>query len=392
MKNRILSIIVGILLGIALTVGGVFAISVGTKNARAVVKYGNITLDEETVHYFSAYYKMLYLRELSMAGVDASDTEEFWSSVNKNGESYADDFKVSLREYIASIAVAANTYLDYSSYTPEDKLSVTMTCEQILQYRAEGDVSIFNTEAKKYGFNYNDFQNAAALLYKSRYAKSAMLGADGSAIANLHEECDRYLDTYSHVALIFIRDKTIPLSDSDGNYLYDEQGDIVLRDMTDEEITERLELIGDIRTEIASGDMTKDEFFAYLEKSDGDPEMRESGYYFHESAEETEKYHRIFPDLVDASLEMDIGECKELSYLTGVCFIYKYENDRGAYDDEESPFFSDFYPDAADYFYNSRIAELSADVTFKDSYDRIDALAIPVLREFYIREFITEKQ
>ena len=62
-KNRFLSIFIGVFLAVVLVLGGVLGIVVGVKNARAVVKYSNVTLDEETVNYLVAYYKMLYLNE-----------------------------------------------------------------------------------------------------------------------------------------------------------------------------------------------------------------------------------------------------------------------------------------------------------------------------------------
>ncbi|MBP3401495.1 MAG: hypothetical protein J6K85_00380 [Clostridia bacterium] len=170
-KNRYLSIIVGIFLAIVLGLGGVFAVSLGIKNARAVVKYEKITIDEETLNYLCAYYKAMYIDELKAENIDASDTQQFWSDNTQYGITYGEHFRAQFRMYVASLAAAANHYSNHSLYTPDDKLTVTVTCDNVLTNEAQGDVSIFNSIGKKYGFNYNDFQNAAALIYKAQRAE-----------------------------------------------------------------------------------------------------------------------------------------------------------------------------------------------------------------------------
>ena len=387
MKNRFLSIFVGVFLAIVLVFGGILSISVAVKSARSVVKYEKVSVDEECVHYLAAYYKLLYLKELNTAGINARDTEEFWASASADGQSYGELFEQSLRNYIASVVAAANVYLTYSSYTPEDKLSVSMTTEEILKYKADGDVSVFNSSAKKYGFSYNDFQNAAALLYKAQRAETILFGQDGETLPNFPEECEKYLATYSHVSLLFVRDERVFETDADGNYVYDEQGNVALRDMTAAEKAERLALIDELRAKISSGVMTAELFDSYLDRSNGDPEMYDKGYYFHQDSAVTEEFAREFPAVVARSLEMAEGEVAEVDCSVGVCFIYKLPVSEDAYSDEQNVFFADFYRNAAPYLYAEILAELASEVSFKDSYYEIDTVAIPVIEEFYIREF-----
>lgn len=384
MKNRFLTTFVGIFLAIVLVLSGVLVISLGVKNANAVVKYGNVTLDEGTVNYLISYYKLLYLEELNMSGIEAYDRDSFWASEVEDGKSYGEHFKESVREYIASVVAAADIYLTYATYTPDDKLSVALTCEEILKYKAEGDVSVFNDHAEKHSFDYNDFQNAAALLYKAQRAAIVLYGEDGENLENSPEECEKYFDTYSHVSLLFLRDETLIETDEESN--------VSLRDMTDEERVERISLAEEIRAKITAGTMTPEEFENYLEKSDGDPVANEKEYYFHESADATSKFAVEFPTIVDASLKMNIGEYIEVDTSAGICFIYKCENTEGAYAYEDNPFFSDFYSDAALYLYSEVLSELAGEVNFKDAYGDIDALSIPMIEEFYIREFKSAKK
>jgi hypothetical protein len=148
MKNRFLTIFISIFLAVVLIFGIVLGVVVGVKNARAVVRYGNVTIDEQTANYLISYYKMLYLKELNLSGIKASDRESFWDSAADDGKSYGEHFEDAAREYIASVAAAADIYLSYATYTPDDKLAVALTCEEILKYKAKGDVSLFNEKCK----------------------------------------------------------------------------------------------------------------------------------------------------------------------------------------------------------------------------------------------------
>ena len=55
--------------------------------------------------------------------------------------------------------------------------------------------------------------------------------------------------------------------------------------------------------------------------------------------------------------------------------------------DSDNVFFSDFYSDASNYLYTDIIETLSDYVKFSDSYSEIDLLSIPVIKDFYIREW-----
>ena len=203
MNSRYLSIIVGVTLAIVFTISGALSISVAVKNARAVVKYDKITVDEETVHYLAAYYKVMYFEELANDGVEATDTQEFWSSESKYGMSYGEHYEASLRSFIAKLVAAANHYANHSTYTPDDKIALTTLCDHVLTSEADGDVSIFNAKAKKYGFHYNDFQNAAALIYKAKRAEECYIKDSSIDIELLMREVD-FKSGYSDINTIAI--------------------------------------------------------------------------------------------------------------------------------------------------------------------------------------------
>jgi hypothetical protein len=181
--------------------------------------------------------------------------------------------------------------------------------------------------------------------------------------------------------------------DGEGNRIYDEEGKAVMRKLTEEERLEKQGIIDTLTAAIEAkkngGDMqiTPEMFALYLAKSDGDSKMYDKGYYFRENAEKTAEFATAFPEVVERALDMGLYEYDKVDCSIGVCFIYKYDVEEGAYSSSENVFFSDFYSDAADYLYSDILNTLKSDVYFSDSFDEIDILEIPYLEEFYVRSW-----
>ena len=392
-KNRFLTIFVCIFVTVALIFGATLGVIMGVKNAKAVVTYGSVRIEEGAMRYLSAYYKLSYIRALKIAGVRVSDTEEFWNSVSESGKTQGELYNESFEGYIRSLVASANNYLTESSYTAADKASVEATLEEVLTYKAKGSVDEFNRISEKYGFDYDDFCDAAKILYMAERAKYILYGSDGENLASFPDECAKYLETYSRVKLMFIRDKEVFQTDDEGNYVYGDNGNVLLREMTDEEKALRLGYIETLDAAIEArkngGDkqITPEMFDIYLEKSDGDSKMHNKGYYFNENADATAEFASEFPEVVERALEMNVGEYEKVECSIGVCYIYKEQVVAGAYSDEENLFFSDFYADASEYLYADILETLAPEVTVKDKFFEVNYSEVPKLLEFVISQW-----
>lgn len=203
MKNRYISIFVGIFLAIVFTLLGVLGIAAGIKAINTVVKYDKITIDEPGVNYLCAYYKSAYFNALKEANIEASNTPEFWASISPySNTTYGEHFEGYFREYVAKVTVMANAYQQSVGYTADDKLIVAADCKEILENDAENSVAVFNTECEKYGFNFNDFQNVAALLYKANKAQDSHL-EDGESLESLIEKVE-FRSSFENIDLLSI--------------------------------------------------------------------------------------------------------------------------------------------------------------------------------------------
>lgn len=371
-KPGFITIFVCIFIALVMSVGGMFGMVSAIKGARALVKYDHVSLDEGTVNYFAAYYKSVYIRDMRITGVKAEDTAEFWQSEMPSGESYGENFNRSFREYLATLVAAANIYLNHSYYTPSDKIAVTKTVEEILKFKAEGSVDKFNEMAEKYNFDYDDFHNAAAILYKAEQASEVIYGNAGENLVNYPALCEEFLQNYSHVSLLFVK---------------------INDEMSEEERLQKQQIIDTLAAAIEAKNtgigmqINSTMFENYLIDSDGDPAMHSRGYYFRHGSEKTAEFASEFPEIVDASIEMSVGEYRMVECSVGVCFIYKSEIVSGAYMDTDNIFFSDFYSDAALYHYKNTLRALSGEVKFNNRYDKLNPVDVPVIDEFVIREF-----
>ncbi len=392
-QNRFLTRFVCIFLAVVLVFGGAMAVMVGIREARAVVKYENVSMDEGVTKFFISRFKTIYLASLNSEGVSARDTKSFWASLDSEGVSYGERFQTEAKSYLASIVAANRIFKTYSALSADDKSCISKTVAEVLNYMADGSVEKFNKIADPYGFDYGDFERATEMLYCAEKASMVIYGTDGSNLSSSPELCAEYLNMYSHVHLAFVRTETKLVITEDESGKLTEQ----IYALTAEEKAERAARIEEITTLIENRKAGNDEpwislsTFEHLQKSyDSDPEMLDTGYYFKENATYTAEFREEFSAVVDKAYEMKIGEYARVDLPIGVCFIYRDEPDALAYADSSNVFLSDFYQDGADYFYAEALLELSKSVEFKALYDKqIDPVSIPKNTELYVRSWVS---
>ena len=169
MKGKIIKTIICILIAITMVFGTTIGLAIAVRNIRAVIKLGNITVDESTITYVASFYKMKYIEKHDHDC--AGDTEEFWNTLTVDGITHAEDYKAEFKNFLCRVVAEAYLYITYHGYTPEDKIIVATKSEEVLSKYANGSIEEFNRIAESYGFDFDDFQNADALFYKSEKAK-----------------------------------------------------------------------------------------------------------------------------------------------------------------------------------------------------------------------------
>lgn len=391
-KPTVLTIIICILLSLVLIFGIVFGTINLVKHSRAVAYFGDSFIDEGEMRFLSSYYKMLFMKDLAIQGITASDTAAFWEKTDGGGVKYGERLKSGFREYVTALLCAAAVYDSAGSFSGDEKRAYEALCTEMLGYFSDGSKSDFNEAAAEFGFDWDDFRSANILLYKAHRAKTALFGQDGSSLINESKLCAEYLETYAHVNLLFIRLEDKLVIDDNGDFVYDGDGEVVTEPLSATEIAKRQEVISTINSLINKEngrEISPETFEIYQESYDGDKDMIPTGYYFNDAAEATAEFKEEFPEIVSAAYEMKIGEYRmvECPAIGGVCFIYREAVVEGAYARESNPFFSDFYSDGADYLFPRMLKDLAPEVTFKNNFSDDYIITQPKNNKYYIKSF-----
>ncbi len=399
-KISFLTTFVCIFVGVAIIFGAAMGIMIGVRNARAVAIYEGVTMDEGVANFFASRYKIEYIGTLRDRGIDAYDTEAFFSSKADDGKSYGEHFLSEFRQYLAWIMAANRIYAKYSTLDSDDRSCIAESIKATVKYRAGGSEDKFNEIAEKYGFDYNDFVTATEMLYKAEYAQLILYGKGGENLKNYSDLTEEYLEQYTHVSLAFVSTDTYIYQDPDTGISERVPLTPEARAEREVHIAEVVELINNKKAQNGGPEISEQTIKDLQSRYDSDKDMNAIGYYFKPGAEKTAEFSEKFAAVIDKAYEMQIGEYEKVDLavpsddgdgydFVGVCFIYKSECSPLAYRNTDNVFFSDFYSDASDYFYDKTLSELAGEVEFTRVYDDfVRPLSIPQNYELFITKWV----
>ncbi len=405
--RKIIPIIIGSLLALAILFGAVLGTVALVREANSVVSYNGITVSRGVASYLASTYKATFISSLRSTGVIVSDAPFFWNKVAEGYEdtTYGDLLRRDGEKYIRGVLVRAYFFDRYSSLDSSAREWIDTNVKEVLDYKADGSIKKFNELSAGMGFTYDDFRVATELLYKAERAITAIYGEGGTRLAYSGSvgDCKRYLENYSHVQIIYIRVNDKFELDENGNRITEDGVDKKVA-LTDEERDARWADIAAIKASITAikentdGQMSKEYFNSFYYNSDGsyryndDPENALGGYYFAPSSAYTAEFREYYPEAVDAALNMAVGDFDAVgSYdedgnLEAMLVLYKTEVNPTAYlSSAYTQFFTDFYSDAAVYLFNNQLDSLVGDVNVKDGYREIDVTTLEKNIEFLIR-------
>ncbi len=383
-KPRFLTIFICIFTSLVVVLGATLGIVAGVKSKNNVINYNGVKMDVPTASFFASQYKYSYMNMLSLSGIKGvEDSPGFWATASENGKTYGELLRDGTEKYIKQIAVTNYLFDKYAKLSDDDEKTIELAIEETLEYKAGGNVSKFNDAVSEFGFDFDSYKKAVEMLYKASSAQTVVCGADGSVLRENSEETNEYLSEYSHIKLLIIRTETTFVVNENGNRVM-ENGTYKTRDLTEEEKSERLVLIDEIRSYISAigtdgAQMGAEMFDYYLSHNgEGDPDMNETGYYIHKDSEFGQAFKSYYPDIYDKAFAMSLDTYSEVELDYGVCFIYKCAPssiDLTKKALEEC--FSDFYSNLSDVFFSEQLEVLSESVEIGEKYSEIDVITLP---------------
>ena len=398
LKNPI-AITVIITLSLLIVFGAAAGIVTAVRNARSLVSYEGVRIEKSAAAYLATTYKSAFVARHA-----AVDDPVFWEAEYEKGVSWGDLLEAETAQYIREVAAAAYLFDRYSSLTADERKSIKASAEDIVyNYYGSLDKKAFNRDAAQMGFDYDGLVDGLTLIYKFEEAKSRIYGRGGQVLSGVGygAECEKYYSTFVYARLLFIRTDYEYVTDENGKFEVDKDGNLVTRPLTDEEKEQRAADAEEIRAAISalesgeSGQMSTEFFNSMLKKYSFD-EYTETGYFFSTVADSNGVPYadatKVFAEgggdvILNRLTDMEVNTYSELDTDFGTCFVYRGELGNGLYGSSTYEyFFSDFYADAANYLYLNTLVELSKSVTVKEKYfTEVDIVALPYNSSFKLR-------
>jgi len=203
-KKQLCLIVIAALLAAAILIGVIAAVS---SYSPAVLRYGGVSLGEDTYAYLLACYKYELL--VSNISLGLTDDTASWQRTDESGRTYEEIFKEAADREIALRFVAAALFdktgegLASTYYT-----AIETALDEMASYSYDEDM--YDVLKDRYGIGKTELKRAA--LYEAKYKalKEYMFGKDGSGVldAAYAERLDAfYKENYLLYNVIYLSDE-----------------------------------------------------------------------------------------------------------------------------------------------------------------------------------------
>lgn len=319
-----------------------------------VMEYNGIKLTEEFYNYWIATFKRNILASYS----DASDTDEFWQQPYDENMTVEEYFTAILNERIINYLIAQDLYkkngLKLSSSVK--KAIENDIDEKIDFYGGRGSLNSALSEMK---LNIDALEEIYLWEAKHDLVYDYLFGSGGPLEISDEDLTDYYEKNYSQIKYVVFYMTDIQL-DEDGNYVYDSEGNLVSKELTEEEMAQKLAKINEFKTRIDNGedfDTLIDEYSEY------DTSAYPNGFFV--SVNELDIWG---PEIYKAVLAAEAGDVCRVDEEEAVFFVKKCEltafEDLSESDITQLKNLVDY---ATDEIFNEFFAELSKNVKINSS-------------------------
>ncbi len=289
------------LLLIGLTICLCFTLFACSENEKeGIMTYKDVSATESLYSYWMSTYKSNFLYYYN----EGIDSAEFWDTLISDDQTYEEYIVEWINDEMKHRTVALWMFDDYGLEVPSSKLDqIEADISEKIEY--EGTREELNKRLAKLNMNIDMLRQVYIdnakydILYEYLYGSSGVNAPGDKDRASYFKEnyyCLKYITIYSGANL-----KT----DTQGNYVYDEDGNIELVRLTEEEKAVKQQIIDTVVAGLEAGG----DFDEYSKEfSEVDYSDYPNGFFVSEN-----DYSRFGSDIVKAALELNEGEIREVS-------------------------------------------------------------------------------
>lgn len=380
-------------LAAVLVFGIVFGSIIAARNASYVMTCDGFGIDTGVATYLVSYFKARYVTYMKQSGITVTDTPEFWATPSGVFENtYGDYLKYETEEYVKQLVAACALFDQNATLSDSDKKAIKVATDEILDFRHNGSKAEFNAATEQYGFDYDDFCRGTEMIYKAWALSVKLFGTNGEKMTSYSDFRDSYLGNYTRVKLLFIRTETKFVTDENGNRVKGENGNDLTVELTDDEKAVREDRINELREVIKGindGTVAPERFDELLNSdyNEGDRSSNaRNGYYFCTGSSFTTDFSQGLPQVVEKSLELEIGTATEIECDFGVCFALRENVAEGAYENTDASWcFADYNALAANALYQKMLKEMAELVQTRDKWSLISPITVPYTSDYTAR-------
>ncbi len=327
----------------------------GCKNTGTpVMTLGKYKLTENMYSYWLSCYKTNFLYSFN----NAVDNPKVWSTVlnSETGETYADYVTKQINQTISFYLVAMKLFSDYGlKISSETSKQINQDIQEKIDYY--GSRAEVNTALSAYGVNL-DILKDIYIIQEKFFAVYDYLYGDNGIEALTEEEIDAYYRShYSRVRMIVVYTKEKALTDSEGNYTYDGNGNVKTVELTEEEKQEKEIKIQEVLSKLDQGEDFESLMKQYSEVN--------SSYYENGLYVSSGSYENFGYKLVEEAIAMNPGEISRVDDEE-VTYIVRKEDvlNRGLFKECDKEQLQDLTKLAIADAYTKKFSELAKDIVF----------------------------
>ncbi|MBE6622365.1 MAG: hypothetical protein E7630_05395 [Ruminococcaceae bacterium] len=288
-----------------------FMVSCSRTDYDVVMEYNGIKLTEDMYYYWMSTFKRNILSSYS----DARDTEAFWGQKYDDTRTVGEYFTEIIQRRIMNYLICQDLYKKNSLKLEDDvKQAIKDDINEKIQYY--GSRGALNQELAAVMMDVDSLKDVYTWEEKHDCVYNWLYGKGGVNEVTDAKLTEYYEKNYSCIRYIVFYTTKIE-TDKDGNYVYDENGQPVTKDLTEEELNKKLADVEACFDKLKNGG----DFEALRKQySEYDTSAYPNGFLL--SANELSIWG---PDIILATQKAKAGDVYKVEEESAVFLLCKYE-------------------------------------------------------------------
>ncbi len=274
------------------------------------IKYKDTYMSKAEYSYWFSTLKT----QMVTAYNNGIDSDEFWDTETEDGLTYEEILCDSIHTQIASILVSCQLFDEYGLKL-DDTTIASIDADLADKEDHIGNRIEMNAELARLGLNVDVLREVYINSAKVAAVREYLYGKGGKEAPSDEETEAYFAENYRAVKMIIVYTGIEIVTDEDGNYVYDEAGEIETVELDNEQKAQKAELVATVMSAIEAG-ADIDECIA--EFSEVDYSEYPNGFFM--TKNDTASYGS---DVVSAAWDMKIGEVRSVNDDVMTFILYR---------------------------------------------------------------------